>query len=88
MAVSDRCGARSLACEPPKASISRLIVVGLDGQDPVLTDRFMREGILPNFSALAESGSYRRLATTFPAVSPVAWSSFSTGSNPGTPQHL
>ncbi len=67
----------------PKASISRLIVVGLDGQDPVLTDQFMREGILPNFSALAESGSYRRLATTFPAVSPVAWSSFSTGSNPG-----
>ncbi len=67
----------------PKAAISRLIVVGLDGQDPVLTDQFMGEGILPNFSALAESGSYRRLTTTFPAVSPVAWSSFSTGANPG-----
>src|SRR5690349_1870461 len=61
---------------PPKASIARLIVVGLDGQDPTLTDRFMREGILPNFSALADGGSYRRLKTTFPAVSPVAWSSF------------
>ena len=42
----------------------------------------MREGILPNFSALAESGSYRRLQTTYPAVSPVAWSSFSTGTHP------
>ena len=42
----------------------------------------MREGILPNFSALAASGSYRRLKTTFPVVSPVAWSSFSTGSHP------
>ncbi|MEO8682285.1 MAG: alkaline phosphatase family protein, partial [Vicinamibacterales bacterium] len=67
---------------PPKAAITRLIVVGLDGQDPKLTDQFMREGILPNFSALAASGSYRRLKTTFPSVSPVAWSSFSTGSHP------
>ena len=67
---------------PPKASITRLIVVGLDGQDPKLTDQFMREGILPNFSALAATGSYRRLKTTFPSVSPVAWSSFSTGSHP------
>ncbi len=67
---------------PPKASITRLIVMGLDGQDPKLTDQFMREGILPNFSALAATGSYRRLKTTFPSVSPVAWSSFSTGSHP------
>ena len=67
---------------PPKAAIARLIVVGLDGQDPALTDQFMREGILPNFSALASTGSYRRLRTTFPAVSPVAWSSFSTGTHP------
>ena len=67
---------------PPKAAITRLIVVGLDGQDPKLTDQFMREGILPNFSALAATGSYRRLKTTFPSVSPVAWSSFSTGSHP------
>jgi hypothetical protein len=66
----------------PKASIARLIVVGLDGQDPKLTDQFMKEGILPNFSALAKTGSYTRLKTTYPAVSPVAWSSFSTGAHP------
>jgi hypothetical protein len=67
----------------PRASVGRFIVVGLDGQDPVLTDRFMREGLLPNFSRLAAQGSYRRLRTTFPSVSPVAWSSFSTGTHPG-----
>jgi predicted AlkP superfamily phosphohydrolase/phosphomutase len=66
----------------PPASVTRFIVVGLDGQDPALTDRFMREGILPNFSALAREGSYRRLKTTFPSLSPVAWSSFSTGTHP------
>jgi predicted AlkP superfamily phosphohydrolase/phosphomutase len=67
----------------PRARIKRLIVVGLDGQDPKLTDRFMQEGLLPNFDRLARMGCYRRLRTTFPSLSPVAWSSFSTGTNPG-----
>jgi len=65
-----------------KALARRLIVVGLDGQDPKLTDRFMAEGKLPNFQKLAETGCYHRLRTTFPSVSPVAWSSFSTGTHP------
>jgi len=66
----------------PKARIRRLIVVGFDGQEPKLTDRFLKEGKLPNFKRLAEAGCYRRLRTTFPSVSPVAWSSFSTGTHP------
>ncbi len=41
-----------------RPSIRRLIVVGLDGQDPRLTDRFMAEGKLPNFQRLAETGCY------------------------------
>ena len=67
----------------PVAHIRRLIIVGLDGQDPTLTDRYMQAGLLPNFARLAETGCYRRLRTTFPSVSPVAWSSFSTGTHPG-----
>ncbi len=62
--------------------VGRLVVVGFDGQDPVLTDRFLAEGKLPNFERLAKRGCYHRLRTTFPSVSPVAWSSFSTGSDP------
>ena len=62
--------------------IRRFIVVGFDGQDPRITDRLMAEGKLPNFRRLAEMGCYHRLKTTFPALSPVAWSSFSTGSHP------
>lgn len=66
----------------PVPLIKRLIIVGLDGQDPGLTDRFMGEGRLPNFAKLAAGGTYSRLRTTFPSVSPVAWSSFSTGTSP------
>ncbi len=65
-----------------KPKIRRLIVLGLDGQDPRLTDRFMKEGKLPSFARLAEEGCYHRLATTYPSISPVAWSSFATGVSP------
>ncbi len=65
-----------------KPRIRRLVIVGFDGQDPKLTDRFMAEGKLPNFQRLAENGCYHRLRSTFPSVSPVAWSSFSTGTHP------
>jgi predicted AlkP superfamily phosphohydrolase/phosphomutase len=61
----------------------RVIFLGLDGLDPGLTERFMQEGRLPNLSRLKEEGSYRRLRTTFPSLSPVAWSTFATGVNPG-----
>ena len=77
----------AVATDPPTGGrarplIKRLIIVGLDGQDPRVTDRYLQAGKLPNFRRLAESGSYSRLRTTFPSVSPVAWSSFSTGTNP------
>ena len=65
-----------------KARVRRLIVVGLDGQDPRLTDRFLEEGKLPNFQRLADMGCYRRLRTTYPSISPVAWSTYATGTHP------
>jgi predicted AlkP superfamily phosphohydrolase/phosphomutase len=40
-------------------------------------------GLLPNFKKLRDTGSYSRLRTTYPAQTPVAWSSFATGVNPG-----
>jgi len=47
--------------------IKRLIVIGFDGQDPNLTDRFLKEGKLPNFQRLADMGCYHRLASTYPS---------------------
>jgi predicted AlkP superfamily phosphohydrolase/phosphomutase len=66
-----------------KAKVKRAIFLGLDGLDPVLTEKWMAEGKLPNLSRLREQGTYSRLRTTFPALSPVAWSTFATGVNPG-----
>lgn len=64
------------------AKVRKVIVLGLDGLDPRLTERLMGEGKMPNLSKLRSSGSYHRLRTTFPALSPVAWSTFATGVSP------
>src|SRR2546423_10945488 len=38
---------------------------------------------LPNLAKIRAGGNYTRLRTTYPAQTPVAWSSFATGTNPG-----
>jgi len=76
-----------LACgsEPERAIPDRpgVFVLGIDGVDPVILDRLMQEGRMPHFAALARDGSYRRLGTSNPPQSPVAWSNFVTGRDPG-----
>jgi predicted AlkP superfamily phosphohydrolase/phosphomutase len=64
------------------AAVKKVIILGLDGLEPKLTERWMAEGKLPNLRELAERGSYSHLRTTFPPLSPVAWSTFATGVNP------
>jgi predicted AlkP superfamily phosphohydrolase/phosphomutase len=66
-----------------KRKTKRIVVIGLDGFDPVLVKKFMRNGNLPNFKKLSQKGTFRPLRTTFPSISPVAWSTFATGVNPG-----
>ncbi|HKO03190.1 MAG TPA: alkaline phosphatase family protein [Candidatus Acidoferrales bacterium] len=61
----------------------KAIVIGLDGLEPTIVEAMMERGELPAFSRLRRAGHYSRLATTYPAQTPVAWSSFSTGTNPG-----
>jgi predicted AlkP superfamily phosphohydrolase/phosphomutase len=64
------------------AKVKRVIMLGLDGLDPQTAERLISEGKLPALKRLAELGSYSRLRTTFPALSPVAWSTFATGVGP------
>ncbi len=65
------------------ARIKRFVVLGLDGMEPTLAEKYMAEGKMPNLSRLKEEGTFSRLGTTLPPLSPVAWSTFLTGCNPG-----
>ncbi|MEK7408184.1 MAG: alkaline phosphatase family protein [Acidobacteriota bacterium] len=71
------------ACGPSesRARGKRVIVLGIDGMDPQFLERHW-DG-LPNLDRLRRGGDYKRLATSVPPQSPVAWSSFITGAEPG-----
>jgi predicted AlkP superfamily phosphohydrolase/phosphomutase len=73
----------ALALALPVAAQQRVIVLGFDGVDARLTEQWMNEGKLPNLARLRQSGTYRPLRPTLPAQTPVSWSTFSTGIDPG-----
>lgn len=62
----------------------RVLILAFDGFDPLIADRLMRQGSMPNFSRLQERGDFRKLATSIPPLTPVAFSNFITGMNPGS----
>jgi len=66
---------------PPQAK--RVVVLGLDGLDYRVTSDLLARGELPNLARLQAQGSFRSLGSTLPPISPVAWSTFQTGVNPG-----
>ncbi len=74
---------RAKAGKPVRRAAKKVFVLGFDGMDPTLSKQYMDEGKLPHLKKLAEGGTFRKLETTQPSESPVAWSSFATGVNPG-----
>ena len=61
----------------------KVIVLGFDGVDARYTEQWMNEGKLPNLARLRAQGTFRPLRPTLPAQTPVSWSTFSTGIDPG-----
>ena len=69
------CGARKSG-----AHGKRVIVLGVDAMDPRFLENHWAD--LPNLRKLRDMGGLTRLATTTPPQSPVAWSTFITGTDP------
>ncbi len=65
------------------ADVRTVVVIGLDGLEPGIAEPMMDAGALPHLAALRARGGFGRVATTTPAQTPVAWSTFATGVNPG-----
>ncbi len=63
--------------------MKRVIAIGLDGLEPSIVGPLLAAGELPNLQRLRARGGYGTVATTCPAQTPVAWSTFATGTNPG-----
>jgi len=61
----------------------RVLIVGLDGATFDVILPMIEAGRLPVLARLIEGGAWGELRSTLPPLSPVAWSSFLTGKNPG-----
>ena len=62
---------------------TKMIILGLDGMDPAILTRLMVQGKMPAFQRLKAQGDFCSLRTSLPPQSPVAWSNFITGMEPG-----
>ena len=67
-----------------KSAGKKVIVVGFDGMDPILSASMMKAGQLPNLARLRDAGGFGPLATSIPPQSPVAWANFINGADPGS----
>ena len=68
--------------DPPGLGIAGhrpLVVIGIDGATWDVIDPMIANGELPNLASLKAQGAWGPLITVGPQVSPVVWTSFSTG---------
>lgn len=66
-----------------QANDKKVVILGIDGLDPILLQKYMDKGLLPNFKRAIAAGNFSELQTTMAPQSPIAWSTFITGMDPG-----
>lgn len=70
-----------------EALAEKIMVLGVDGMDPRLTSKFVKEGKMPNVKKLMERGACREdlvLLGANPTVTPPMWTTLATGAYPMT----
>ena len=60
-----------------------VLLIGWDGATFDIIEPLIAQGRLPNIASLMKDGVWARLKSTIPPLTPVAWTSISTGVNPG-----
>lgn len=60
-----------------------IVVIGIDSASFDVIEPLVNQGKLPVFARLMKDGAWGRLRSTFPPVTPPAWTSLVTGKNPG-----
>jgi predicted AlkP superfamily phosphohydrolase/phosphomutase len=85
MAASQGCGEKEQAkvARRPREAVGRVVVVGFDGLSPVMVDKWVKEGKLPNMARVMKEGAFGNCMTVLPPSSASAWTSAITGVNPG-----
>ena len=70
-----------------KPLTDKVLLLGVDGLDPRLTSKFLKEGKLPNIKKYVEQGAQKedlKLVCTPPTITPPLWTTLATGALPVT----
>ena len=70
-----------------KALAEKILVLGVDGMDPKLTRKYIKEGLMPNTQKFIERGAARQdlvMLGAQPTVTPPMWTTMATGAYPMT----
>src|SRR6185503_11078732 len=72
------------ACSPGRKAkpAARVLLVGIDGVEWNVLRPLLAEGKCPNLRSLMDRGSFGRLATMEPTLSPILWTTIATGRTP------
>jgi hypothetical protein len=62
----------------------KVLLIGLDSITPVMVERMVAEGAMPNLARLAERGWSSEVVSTMPPTTPAAWTTVVTGAWPST----
>jgi tetratricopeptide (TPR) repeat protein len=69
---------RELVGRPPR----RVLVIGWDGADWEVLEALVQRGMMPNLGRLMAKGSWGKLASIAPLLSPLIWTTMATGVAP------
>ncbi|RLA87962.1 MAG: hypothetical protein DRG20_06790 [Deltaproteobacteria bacterium] len=61
----------------------KVLIIGIDAATFDIIEPLVNKGLLPTFKHLMQKGSFGKLISTIPPVTPPAWTSIVTGKNPG-----
>jgi len=62
--------------------MNRVVIIGLDGVPFGLLKDFSESGVMPNTAKIISGGTFKKMQSSIPEISSVAWSSIITGKNP------
>jgi len=63
--------------------LRRLLLVGWDAADRKIINPLLAKGEMPHLARLIADGVHGNIATIYPALSPMLWTSIATGKRPG-----